>query len=92
MENTTKIVKVSQTINKVGANGRVFGVKFVKKDGTDRTMNCRLGVKKHLKGGSNTTSHINKYLTVYSINDKNYRNVNMETVTSVSGCGEVFNF
>ena len=92
MENIRKITKVAKTIHKVGANGKVFGIKFTKKDGSLRTMNCRLGVKKYLKGGSNTTSHINKYLTVFSINDGNYRNVNMETVTSISGCGEVFQF
>ena len=92
MENTIKITKVSSCIHKVGANGKVFGIKFIKKDGSNRTMNCRLGVKKYLKGGTNTTSHINKYLTVFSINDGNYRNVNMETVTSISGCGEVFQF
>jgi hypothetical protein len=31
--------------------GAFFTVKFIKKDGTERIMNCRLGVKKYLKGG-----------------------------------------
>ena len=31
--------------------GAFFTVKFIKKDGTERVMNCRLGVKKYLKGG-----------------------------------------
>jgi hypothetical protein len=31
--------------------GAFFTVKFIKKDGTERTMNCRLGVKKYLHGG-----------------------------------------
>ena len=31
--------------------GAFFTVKFIKKDGTERVMNCRLGVKKYLHGG-----------------------------------------
>jgi hypothetical protein len=31
--------------------GAFFTVKFIKKDGTERIMNCRLGVKKYLHGG-----------------------------------------
>ena len=34
-----------------GTKGAFFTVKFIKKDGTERVMNCRLGVKKYLKGG-----------------------------------------
>ena len=30
---------------------KIFSVEFTKKDGTLRKMVCRLGVKKHLKGG-----------------------------------------
>ena len=33
--------------------GKIFTAKFVKKDGEFRTINCRFGVKKHLKGGRN---------------------------------------
>ena len=35
-----------------GSAGKVFTVTFVKKDNTIRVMNARLGVKKHLKGGT----------------------------------------
>ena len=31
--------------------GAFFTVTFIKKDGTERTMNCRFGVKKYLRGG-----------------------------------------
>ena len=34
--------------------GKFFTVEFVKKDGTLRKMNCRLGVAKDLKGGQNS--------------------------------------
>jgi len=33
------------------SNGSIFSVSFVKKDGTIRNMNCRLNVKKYLRGG-----------------------------------------
>ena len=33
------------------SNGRFVSVTFIKKDGTERSMLCRLGVTKHLKGG-----------------------------------------
>ena len=34
------------------SNGRFVSVTFIKKDGTERTMLCRLGVTKYLKGGT----------------------------------------
>ena len=30
--------------------GKIFSVSFIKKDGTERTMICRLGVQKYLSG------------------------------------------
>ena len=32
------------------SNGKIFGVLFTKKDGTDRAMSCRLHVTKGVKG------------------------------------------
>lgn len=89
--NDTKI-EIVKTINKVSTNGKIFGVEFIKKDGSIRRMSCRLGVRKHQVGGKNTTNHIPKYLTVFSQNDDNYRNVNIETITEIKGCGKVFKF
>ena len=72
--------------------GRFFTVTFKKKDNTLRTMNARLGVKKHLKGGVSTTSHISKYQTVYEGKERSYKNVNLETVTEFRFQGEVIKF
>lgn len=48
--------KKEQTMNrqflKSLAGGTIFSVKFIKKDGSLRTMTCRLGVKKHLNPSS----------------------------------------
>ena len=67
--------------------GKFFTVVFVKKDGTTRTMNCRLGVTKHLKGGVSTLN-AEQYLTVYDMKSEGYRAVNLATIVSVT-CGGI---
>lgn len=68
--------------------GKFFTVTFTKKDGTLRKMNARLGVTKHLKGGSKgyNDSDFN-YLTVFDLGKKAYRTVNLSTVKSLT-CGK----
>jgi len=62
--------------------GKFFTVRFVKKDATVRTINCRLGVKKHTNGGANNVDQ-NDFVTVYSVSDKGYRNINLSTVQEI---------
>jgi hypothetical protein len=63
---------------------RFFSVTFTKKDGTERTINARLGVKKHLKGGEKSYNNNDfNYLTVYSVKDKGYRTVNLDTIKEI---------
>jgi len=64
-------------------DGKFFTVVFIKKDGTLRTMNCRTGVKKHLKGGVSTLD-ASQYLTVYDLQAGGYRAVNYSTIQSVT--------
>ena len=64
-------------------NGKVFSVDFTKKDGTSRHMNCRLGVKKHLRGGKSTTSHKTNLVTVFDMQAGDYRCINLDTVTHI---------
>lgn len=46
----------------------IFSVDFIKKDGSARTMTCRLGVTKHLKGGELPFDPIEKgLLPVYDM-------------------------
>ena len=70
-------------------NGRFFTIVFTKKNGQIRKMNCRLGVKKYLKNGANSSSHIEKYITVYDMQARGYRNVNLARVHSIR-CGMDF--
>lgn len=60
-------------------NDKFFSIEFVKADGSLRILNGRLGVKKHLKGG-NCWNDINKYLTVYDVGSRGYRNVSLTNV------------
>lgn len=64
--------------------GRFVGLDFVKVDGTGRSLNGRLGVTKHLKGGTNTVQANDRpYLVVYDVKTPGYRAVNLATVSMV---------
>lgn len=66
-------------------SGKVFGVRFIKKDNTNRVMACRFGVKAHLQtsGTPSTTAHIPKYITVFDMQKVSYRNVNLDTLIHI---------
>jgi len=68
----------------LNSNGKIFTVEFLKKDGSIRSLNGRLGVTKHLKGGVSTLNP-NKYITVYDLQSKAYRAINKATILSVKG-------
>jgi hypothetical protein len=69
---------------------KIFTVLFIKKDGTLREMNCRLGVKKHLKGGElgYNAKELN-YLPVYDIQKEGYRMINVTTIKEIRFKGQV---
>ena len=69
--------------NMVG--GRFFHVTFLKKDGTIRHMNARIGVKKYLK---HTVNHDPKnahptVVTVYDMKKRAYRAFDLDRVYNV---------
>jgi len=69
------------------AGGRFFTVCFVKRtDNTLRTLNCRRGVKKGIKGTAHR-SHKKGLVTVYSSHDKGYRHINLSGVRYVISGG-----
>lgn len=75
--------KVADMISQAAIGGKFFTVQFIKQDGSLREMNCRLGVKKHLKGGVKTLT--DNYICVYDVKTEGYRSINPETVLSVNG-------
>ena len=65
---------------------KIFKAKFVKKNGEVREMNCKLGVKTHLKGGISVNNR-DRYLTVYDMKSFGYRNINLNTIIEIT-CGK----
>ena len=64
-----------------GTKGKFFTVTFIKKDGTERVMNARLGVKAYLKGGDLPYNPDEKGLIpVYDMKNGGYRMVNVNTI------------
>ena len=68
----------------LNSNGKIFTVEFLKKDGSLRTLNGRLGVKKYLKGGQCTLDQ-DQYIIVFDLQNKVYRAVNKFTIQNVKG-------
>lgn len=77
---------IKQFINET--SNKFMSVTFIKKDGAVRTINGRLNVKKYLRGGSATVD-INKFLIMYSIQDKGYRAIAKDRILSVSTDGVI---
>lgn len=64
--------------------GKFFTVTFIKKDGSERVMNARLGVKKYLKGGELKFNPAEMGLIpVYDMGAKGYRMVNTNTIKNL---------
>jgi hypothetical protein len=75
-------------------DGQIFAVEFVKRtDGGLRRMTCRLGVKKHLKGGDAAYSaKEHNLLTVFDMDKGGYRSIPVESVQSLTVHGQTFTF
>lgn len=65
------------------SNGKFLTVRFTKKDGTTRTMNCRTGVTKDLRGGKSTLD-ADKFVTVYDMTKKGYRAIDRDSIISLA--------
>jgi len=74
-----KAVKIIQS-----TGGKIFTAKFVKKDGTMRSMNCRLGVTSHLKGGVLKFDPSEYQLqVVFDVQKKAYRMINLDSLRAL---------
>ena len=66
------------------SNGKVFSAVFTKKDGSDRHINCRLGVSKGVTGkGLKFDPKQYNLLNVYDMQSKGHKFINIETLRSV---------
>lgn len=72
-------------------NGQIFGVQFVKKDGTIRDMVARLGVKKGVTGeGMKYNPADFNLITAFDMQKKEYRSISIDTLTQLKVDGQVF--
>lgn len=83
-----KQMKISDFIAQ--SKGKFITVNFIKKDGTVRNLNGRIGVTKHLKGGVSTVN-TDKYLVLFDMHTAGYRCVNKDTIVSVTCEGLTIN-
>ena len=68
----------------LATKGKIFGVTFIKKDGTTRNMTARLGVRKDLKGiGLSFSPDERNLIVVFDMQKKAYRMVNLSTIISI---------
>ena len=70
---------IIDTLKSLEKSGKFFTISFMKKDGSERILTGRFGVKKHLHDGKATVD-VNKYYIVYDIINKGYRAVNRNTI------------
>lgn len=78
------IQKIKATDPRNSGRGEFFTVTFVKRtDGTTRTINARLGVRRYLRGGELPYDPIEKgLLPVYDVQKRDYRMINLGTIIS----------
>ena len=79
-------LETPQRLRRFISNGKLFSVTFIKKNGEERTMLARTGVKKHLKGGTRMNNN-EEHLIVWSMHDKAYRTINLSTITKLKANG-----
>ena len=69
--------------------GRIFRAVFVKKDGSERTMIARTGVRKGVSGtGMSYDPEPKGLMAVYDMQKKAWRMVNVNTMKSLK-CGDI---
>ena len=82
-------------------NGQLFNVTFIKKDGSERNMTCRTGVKKYVTGNNQVatakrkqTLKDNGMVGVFEMQGEKqqYRTVNCNTVKAMKVAGVYYKF
>ena len=90
---TAVVLKSAEEVKGVikNSDGHFITVKFVKKDGSIRTMNCRIGVTKYLHGGEYKAGKTHpELIPVYDMVAKGYRSINTEKVLEIHANGQTY--
>lgn len=71
----------------------IVTIKFLKKNGEERILNGRFGVRKHLKGvGLSYNPEDNDNLIIYDLKNKGYRTININRILEIKSDGKVISF
>lgn len=79
-----------EILNKIrNSEGKIFNVVFIKKDGTIRSMNARIGVKKGITGkGLKFDPILKGLLPVFDMTKNAFRMINLNTIQRLRIAGE----
>lgn len=91
LESNGFVSALKQDIIRENSNGQFFTAVFTKKDGTERRMTARIGVKKHLKGGSKGYEY-DHLLGVWDCSSEQYRTINLRTLKRITMKGKTVLF
>ena len=73
-----------ETIERLVRGGKIFSVTFIKKNGEERVMTARMGVRKGVSGvGMKYSPREKGLLPVYDMQKGAYRMINADTIKSV---------
>jgi len=80
-------------IDKLVSSGKIFSANFTKADGSERVINCRVGVQKNLKGvGIKYDTRKAHNLIVWDMNAEGYRTIKTDRLNWIRVQGAEYNF
>lgn len=86
-----KILTKEQAEYIIRHSSDIINVKFIKKDGTSRSMNCRVHVKIGLSTNPDKISRVdNNHITVYDMQSRCYRKINIDSIKSIKKYGILY--
>lgn len=84
---------ITQELLKELNSGKIFTAVFKKKDGSIRTMNCRMNVAKYVNGKGLAFNPMDKgLLPVFDLQKDAYRFINLNTLMSIKANGKEYSF
>ena len=82
------VITSKEAIDLIKGSSDIINVKFIKKDNTLRSMNCRVHVKVNLSTNPNKKHIIDdNHIIVYDMLSKGYRKINKDTIKSIKKYG-----
>ena len=80
-------------IDSLVSSGKIFSANFTKADGSQRTMSCRVGVQKDLKGkGLQYDRRKARNLIVWDMNANGYRTIKTDRLNWIRIEGDTYTF